>query len=329
MLSNRLHNQEKRTALPVTEKEYKFFAPIANAGGHFRSLRVPAPFRIERWKKAKILTLWRKIEHLPKWEIEWRIDRNFVVAQSGSTGHLLTGSVLAPAETSFEVHAKYLEPAMRPLEHWIRCVRLITGGHVEFAALYWYQEVEKQADMIYAQHSEMPVKDKPGTVNPYAVAKDNELLQLLLSPMKHEYIELAWDHWDESFKAHHSHIEFLQLMMALEALFNVGQHDIRYRISRSAAVLLGEDRENAEFYYDTVREAYDGRSQLVHTGKSKALDNINIWFLRFVVRCAIIELIRLDMPKDQVAAELTKLGFGCKEQLAKLSKTTQAKPRKS
>ena len=99
-------------------------------------------------------------------------------------------------------------------------------------------------------------------------------------------------------------------MMAIEVLFNVGQHDIRYRIARSVAVLLGEDKERADFYFDRVREAYDFRSQLVHTGKTKGLNRIDIWFLRSLVRRAIAALIELDMAKDKVADALTKLGFG-------------------
>jgi|SRR5678815_4881102 hypothetical protein len=119
------------------------------------------------------------------------------------------------------------------------------------------------------------------------IAQDNELLDLLSRPLKHEYIK---DHWDESFTAHQAHIEFLQLMMALEVLFNVGQHDIRYRIARSAAVLLGENRAHAEFIYDTIREAYNLRSQLVHAGKSKDLNMLNVALLRALVQRAITDL---------------------------------------
>ena len=312
----------------MPEYEYKFFAPVANAGGQFTSLRVPAPFRIERWKAAKIVSLWQRIERLPKWEIQWRVHRNHVVPERATTGYVITGSVLAQDEISIHLHQKHLEPVARPLEHWIRCVRLITGGHIEFACIYWYLEREKHLDMVSAESPEIPTKNKQGKVNPSSIGQCNEMLDLLSRPLKHEYIKLAWDHWDESFTAHQAHIEFLQIMMALEVLFNVGQHDIRYRIARSAAVLLGENREHAEFVYDTIREAYNLRSQLVHAGKAKDLNTINIWLLRELVRRAITDLIHLDTSKDQISLDLTKLGFGEKRKLTRRPRATRAKPRR-
>ena len=119
------------------------------------------------------------------------------------------------------------------------------------------------------------MKKKQGTISAGIVEESNELIDRLRKPSKHEYIKLAWDHWDQSFRVPLEDLEFLQLMMAIEVLFNVRQHDIRYRIARSVAVLLGEDKGRADFYYDSVREAYDFRSQLVHTGKTKRLNRIN------------------------------------------------------
>ena len=311
----------------MSEGEYKFFAPISNAGGHFRSLKIPSPFRIERWNEDKILSLWRRIEGLPKWEISFRLHRSNIISPGGKTGHVITGCVPGEREFNYEHHESVLRPTEAPLEHWIRCVRLVTNGHVEMAAAFWYQEYGRKYEMLSAVTSDLPIKEKHGTVNASSVAKDNALLARLALPLKHEYIKLAWDHWDESFRTHQENLEFLQLMMALEVLFNVGQHDIRYRIARSAAVLLGEDREHSEFCYDSIREAYDFRSQLVHTGKTKGLNRINIWYIRSLVQRAILDLLLLDMSKDQAAQALTKLGFGDREELTNTSRLTRATPR--
>ncbi len=97
---------------------------------------------------------------------------------------------------------------------------------------------------------------------------------------------------------------------ALEALFNVGAHDIRYRIARSIAVLLGKDAEDSDYLFEAVSKAYEVRSKLVHTGKAKGIDSVWLWQLQRAVQRAIVRCLTLAQPKESLSRQLTRLGFG-------------------
>jgi hypothetical protein len=119
--------------------------------------------------------------------------------------------------------------------------------------------------------------------------------------------------------------------MSLEVLFNLGQHDVRYRVSRSLAVLLGKDEEQSEYIFEEAKKAYDLRSKLVHTGKATGLESFWRWHFRHTVRDAIVRLIEIDLPKEKVSDALTKLAFGQGELLRSRSPsfTQHVPPNKS
>lgn len=91
-------------------------------------------------------------------------------------------------------------------------------------------------------------------------------------PPKREYVQLAFDNWDLSNYFMPKQPQFLPLVMALEILFNPGRSEIRYRVSRSMAVLLGKNREKSVDLEKEVKCLYDLRSELVHSGKLSNLD---------------------------------------------------------
>ena len=117
--------------------------------------------------------------------------------------------------------------------------------------------------MEYGGMNTLPIQALSATVNQTNAPLLNAFLGGTSLPLKPDYLQTALEHWEESLRSTKRHIEFLSLMMALETLFNVGAQDIRYRISRSVAVLLGDDAEDSEYIFESTREAYDVRSKLV------------------------------------------------------------------
>ena len=131
-----------------------------------------------------------------------------------------------------------------------------------------------------------------------------------MTPLRPEYVQLAFEHWEESNRSGSREFELLSLVTALEALFNVGAHDIRYRIARSIAVLLGKDAEDSDYLFEAVSKAYEVRSKLVHTGKAKGIDSVWLWQLQRAVQRAIVRCLTLAQPKESLSRQLTRLGFG-------------------
>lgn len=297
----------------MTSVTYYFFAPVSNARGHFRSIRLPSPFRFERWSRAKLVKLWRQIEALPKWAIEVRIDECYCIPEHRSVGHVVTGEVVLNSDSgvdgTYRSH-KALDAFSETLTPVVQALSLYLCAHVQLVGEYWYTVNGTRIEMFSARTVNYPITETFGAIAPRQIAAVNDFLSRRHIPFKREYIQLAFEHWEQSLRSDVEHIEFLSLVMALEALFNVGQHDVRYRVARSAAVLLGADAEDSRYIFESVKRAYDVRSKLVHTGKAKGLEHVWLWSLRHLVRQAILAFVELDLPKDIVAEGLTAHGFG-------------------
>jgi hypothetical protein len=184
---------------------------------------------------------------------------------------------------------------------------------------YWYFRDGK--DDVPMGSVRAPAYAKVGRehVWPRDIPGINAFLRRTRFPLKHDYIELAWEHWQQSLGSPNENLELLSLVMALEALFNVGQTDLRYRVSRAVAVLLGRWMHMSEAAFDYVGKAYDLRSKLVHTGKAD-LKGFYVSALRGWVQQAILKLIELDLPKATVADILTRLPFGQADEISHQSK---------
>lgn len=297
----------------MTLVDYYFFAPLANARGHFRSLQLPEPFKVERWSQTKIVRLWRQLAWLPKLEIEIQAEHQHVVPRGHASGHVIIGQIQRPhpdADPNWLRRHEELEQLEIPLLERLRLAGLFLCGQVIPAGSYWYTIESGKPLLIYGGMGLSPVREFPVTPNQNNIQAINEFITNCKLPLSPDYLQTALEHWEEANRSTQPHIEFFSLMVALETLFNVGAQDIRYRVSRSIAVLLGDSPEDSDNIFESVKYAYDVRSKLVHTGRAKGLENVWLWQLRHLIHRAILRLNDLKMSKDELSAYLTRLGFG-------------------
>jgi len=105
---------------------------------------------------------------------------------------------------------------------------------------------------------------------------------------KDPILKIAYDSYDLSYYVHSTTQALLNLMIGLEALFNPGGGELRYRISRNVAVLIGEDKEDSKDIYKYMKNIYVKRSNLVHTGSARGVITIDdLLKLRGYVRRSI------------------------------------------
>jgi len=91
-------------------------------------------------------------------------------------------------------------------------------------------------------------------------------------PFAQSFLELAFKNFELSYQIRDINLSFLSLMISLEALFNPGGQELRYRISRNTAVLLGKDRDDSEMIFSKIKELYDKRSAIVHNGEPSVVN---------------------------------------------------------
>lgn len=105
---------------------------------------------------------------------------------------------------------------------------------------------------------------------------------------KDPLLKIAYNSYDLSYYVHSTTQALLNLMIGLEALFNPGGGELRYRISRNVAVLIGKDKEESKDIYKYIKDIYVKRSNLVHTGSTKgAISMEELVKLRGYVRRSI------------------------------------------
>jgi len=201
------------------------------------------------------------------------------------------------------------------IRNQIRLLRLVTDGDVRIPISFRHIRNERQQNNVLKQRSLLTrssfwhISSELYHLNEENLEKINEIINLKF-PFEHDYIQLAFENYEDSYESQHSILSFLSLIIALEILFNPGQHELRYRISRNCAILLGEDKETSDIIFKQVRGYYDVRSDIVHKGDSSSFNVECLPELRDLVRRSILKMVQLGDPKSDVLVKLNKLGFG-------------------
>lgn len=295
-------------------QHYRYLALLANVDASFASVDLGPAFRIQRWSAKRLIGLLSDLESLPRHEIEFRIDlHHSCLDEEGKAAYVVTsafraapddGEGLPPSHRTRELDAA--------LEETVALLRLFKDGGVDVVASYVYQVQDRVAELVSSTTS----FDTIG-YDPYVLAGDevrslNEFLRRWRLPFPLPYLRLAHQQFEQSYWASATALQFLSLMIALEVLFNPGPQELRYRISREVAIVLGDTPGEAESIFRSVQSLYDKRSLLVHSGKAETLTADDVKLLRDYIRRSIVALAGLGIPKDEMVSEINRLGFGQK-----------------
>jgi hypothetical protein len=129
-------------------------------------------------------------------------------------------------------------------------------------------------------------------------------------PFNKPSLQLAFEAFELSYEVYDLALSFLTLVTGLEAILNREHYELRYRVSRNSAVLLGKDLDEAKAIFKGMKELYDKRSKLVHTGDRSIVSRDDVLKLRQYVREALKKVHRTGMNKDQLLTLLNTCGFG-------------------
>jgi len=122
---------------------------------------------------------------------------------------------------------------------------------------------------------------------------------------ENEFIEIALDYFYEAQKKSvYSSEGFISALISMEALFNDGPTDIKYKLSHRAAFLLGLCGMDPIETFNKLKELYDTRSKLVHGGGTLPHDPDRYLVSTYTRRSLIIFLILLNSKKSK---KLTKV----------------------
>jgi hypothetical protein len=162
------------------------------------------------------------------------------------------------------------------------------------------------------------------------IPKLQKLVDTITLPFEENSLKLAFQNFNLSYDVYNKNLQFLTLMNALEVLLkpSSAQTDLTYRLSRNAAVLLGENEDDSNQIFKKLKCLYAIRSSIVHRGEPKECEKTSkkrktlnfeqmieqTGILRDYVRRSIREMNFImrneGKSKDEVLKMLNVRGFG-------------------
>lgn len=217
------------------------------------------------------------------------------------------------------------------LRDLLKLMRLFKEGNIQMPISFSYIKKNNRPTMF----STLLIHDITIFSNNYSLeTTEIDDLQVFLNDfdlsIKEKSLNLALENYELSYEVKNVNLQFLTLMNALEILLkpSSAQTDLTYRLSRNAAVILGENEDDSYQIYKELNCLYAIRSSIVHVGepkecektgkKRKTLNDKQMTeqtrILRDYVRCSIKEMNFImkkeGKSKDQVLKMLNVRGFG-------------------
>jgi hypothetical protein len=202
------------------------------------------------------------------------------------------------------------EKYLNDIKNKVRLLRLYNGGNIllRFSCFYHIKKTEPSIFRIVRQWI---IKDKTlFTLDGDEYAKVQDFIKNTNLPFAQSFLQLAFESFEMSYDAPNDGLLFLSLMTSLEAMLNKDRYELKYRTSRNTAVLLGKNLKESEEIFKEVKDLYNKRSKLVHTGKQDAITEKDILKLRYYVRESIKEINTINKGKDKLLSLLNSSGFG-------------------
>jgi len=296
---------------------YHFLAPISNVNDSVLGLTLLPGFEIVNWPKTELIDLIKKLQKLPDHEVESIIDASCWYPDEQDDIRVMEGFI-DPGEywrwipgssingDRYSEYGEYFEKIYRK----IQVMRLFKEGHIDITHYYIYKN--KHDLVFYMNRPFLPSSPElPLYTLSEGEKKDLEqFFENIRIPFNLPYLQLGFENFEQSFHIDNEALAFLSLMIAAEVLFNVGQQELKYRISRGMAVLLGDTIEKSNEIFHCMKNIYNKRSHLVHSGKDEDISYGDIIILRDYIRKAIVKIFNLNIGSKELSEKLTIVGFG-------------------
>lgn len=207
----------------------------------------------------------------------------------------------------------------------LKIIRLFKECAINIYILYYYRLDEMTSSDIVKRFSYFP-QLYPASIPGKPLFLDGESMRLsnlikiideneINMNFRNKILKLALNYYDLSYYEESTPKALLDLSISLESLFNPPDSELRYRISRNAATLIGKDKNESQEIYKFIKNMYVKRSKLVHTGEvADSIKQGEIAVLRGYVRRSIKSFYKYTLEcgksKKGLLEELELTNFG-------------------
>lgn len=290
-------------------------------------------FCVEQWERQKFIEFLGHLHGIPQQEIELRLDESYGYGYLKNARPPNVFVVTKEFEWPFELNSNSLRKKLdtkakteqiddmirefaameregKILDEKILKLRIFSEGSIKKAVELFYSFDGQEDVLQYSSEDTLHCEHRLYKISKSSVDSLNAFLASVSLTPKNDYLSLALEHFQESYRTSQMELEFLILMIALESLFNDGQQELRYKLSRGCAILLGKTIEEFRGIYKDIAGFYDKRSKLVHTGNKKNIAERDVLLLKKYTRGCLMRMLKLDLSKATLSQEFLSKGFG-------------------
>jgi hypothetical protein len=299
----------------------KFIALLGNVDRSILQIELGNGFHIQEWPRTKFVEF---CEIGCSEDVEYKLDNQWGYGHARQSKRRHVYVIFKEFKNYFDDHDKNLEPWAVKFRRWaifeknesdflsdkITKLRLCIEGTINLCIQLYYKDDNGEIELDSSTEEGLYCENRLYKIKKSKIKKINDFLETPPLKLNHAYIHFALENFLESYRVAHNELEFIMLMIALEALFNDGKQELRYKISRGCAVLLGKTQAESKKIYEDLKELYNKRSTLVHLGDKSKLSEFDTILLKNYVRRGLFRAIELNLTKQNLAKKLTENGFG-------------------
>src|SRR5438309_3316261 len=279
--------------------DQKFLALLGNVDRSILNVELGGSFTIERWPIERFAKFYKEMHGSAEHDIWFKLDEEWGYGEGRKTRPEHVYVVTKQYDDYPEVYSvkdrdkwwasfKRREAFQREdealLDDKITKLRLSGDGAIQVCVRFFYRDDGDELDMDSSTGEQLYCENRLYRVKKTEAKRINALMKSPPINPKHDYIIFALESFSQSYRVPHIELEFITLMIALEALFNDGRQELRYKISRNCAVLLGRTKAASKRIFQEIRNLYDRRSTLVHTGDKSVVSRGSMLLLNRYVR---------------------------------------------
>ena len=298
------------------EKKIHFMGFLTNTDASILQLNLKYGFEIRSLPEKEALDFIMDVNRVPQMEAGRTLFMQYRCLNSQEKQvYVIDKSIevdVNPGETEFfNIMARFDNKFVHGyLDPTFRLMRLFKEGDLRIPLTYQYIIKNGKPSSFMSSSSGKSVSRELFHLESSELRNLYNFLEDTTLPFNRDFLQLAFENFERSYEISNIGLAFLTLMISLETLLNPGKSELRYRISRNAAVLLGTNKDESKKIFSEIKKLYVKRSKVVHTGKTNIIKRDDLLRLCHYVRESIKKMYVLKRGKDKILDLLNSCGFG-------------------
>ena len=292
----------------ITKKTY-FMGLLANVDSSILKVTLDYGFKIEAISEDEGIDIISDFKRLPNMEVEKKLSDIQCVNYAEKKLYFISNAFESENLFSSELEHFQSNSVRNYLNPKIRLMRLFKEGNICIPSKYYFFIENSTSKQFFSERAPLYISEELYTLDSQEIADLQRFIQNTDLPFKEPSLQLAFENFELSYQVDNINQSFLSLMISLETLFIPGRQKLRYSVSRNTAVLLGKDKEDSKMIFREIKELYDKRSKVAHTGKN-SINEEDLLKLRNYARVSIKAIYKTGKCKEELLGILNSSEFG-------------------